>query len=383
MATAKVPTPVKKCDCDKTKWRHCKHNWVARYYDPANHQREQSFPWNAKGEAEAFLLTITQDKRAGTYVDPSFGRRKFSDVLSEWVEKRKAESSKASYRSSAKLHINPVLGNMTLSAVASQSGRVIVEELLTKTMPGKDMGASQIRRAHQIISGVLNDAYRRGLIQRPQLHGIELPAVTTRADIIFVSYKELDALAGALPKEYRLVIWLMRECGLRLGEALGVSKNNLRDGNTILRCTEQLMAKGRVYGPLKHRKETEYRDVPVIKSVAEMILAQPAVDDEGHLFTPIVHQTFQKWFSKARRVAGIVARFTSHQLRHIFASVCLEKLIPITDVSKWLGHKDINVTFAIYGHLTPNSYKRALSVLESEYESWKTGTPAAPKLTAA
>jgi integrase len=55
-------------------------------------------------------------------------------------------------------------------------------------------------------------------------------------------------------------------------------------------------------------------------------------------------------------------------LRHIFASVALSGGVPITDVSKWLGHKDINVTFGIYGHLVPASWERARGVLDDEWK---------------
>jgi hypothetical protein len=39
-------------------------------------------------------------------------------------------------------------------------------------------------------------------------------------------------------------------------------------------------------------------------------------------------------------------------------------------VAQWVGHKDINVTYAIYGHLVPNAADRAVSVLDAEYAEW-------------
>jgi len=38
--------------------------------------------------------------------------------------------------------------------------------------------------------------------------------------------------------------------------------------------------------------------------------------------------------------------------------------IPITNVSKWLGHQEINVTHQIYSHLVPGSWDRAREVLD-------------------
>ena len=40
------------------------------------------------------------------------------------------------------------------------------------------------------------------------------------------------------------------------------------------------------------------------------------------------------------------------------------------EVAAWLGHPNINVTYATYGHLVPSSLGRAQEVLNSEYTQW-------------
>jgi hypothetical protein len=44
--------------------------------------------------------------------------------------------------------------------------------------------------------------------------------------------------------------------------------------------------------------------------------------------------------------------------------------VPITDVAHWLGHRDVRVTFRIYGHLVPSAAVRAIAVLDEEYAEW-------------
>jgi integrase len=41
--------------------------------------------------------------------------------------------------------------------------------------------------------------------------------------------------------------------------------------------------------------------------------------------------------------------------------------IPITEVSRRLGHKSIEVTHQIYGHLVPSSFDRARTALDVLY----------------
>jgi integrase len=46
------------------------------------------------------------------------------------------------------------------------------------------------------------------------------------------------------------------------------------------------------------------------------------------------------------------ARITHHDLRHLFATRCIESGVDIPTVSRWLGHKDGGaLAMKTYGHL--------------------------------
>jgi len=54
------------------------------------------------------------------------------------------------------------------------------------------------------------------------------------------------------------------------------------------------------------------------------------------------------------RAAKIVAmeRITHHDLRHLFATICIESGVNIPTVSRWLGHQDGGaLAMKTYGHL--------------------------------
>jgi len=53
--------------------------------------------------------------------------------------------------------------------------------------------------------------------------------------------------------------------------------------------------------------------------------------------------------------------------RHMYASACLAGGVPITDLSRWLGHRDINLTHRVYGHMVPSAVGRAIEVLDAEW----------------
>ena len=73
---------------------------------------------------------------------------------------------------------------------------------------------------------------------------------------------------------------------------------------------------------------------------------------------------------RAVKAVGIVEGFHPHSLRHLFASVMLGQGVDITEIAKWLGHKNINETYRTYGHLLPNAHDKAIAALDAEFAEW-------------
>ena len=69
------------------------------------------------------------------------------------------------------------------------------------------------------------------------------------------------------------------------------------------------------------------------------------------------------------RAAGMAADTTFHDLRHTFASTALAEGVPISEVSRWLGHKSITTTVDLYGHLVPEASGRARDALDRAFAS--------------
>jgi integrase len=322
-------------------------------------QREESFA--QRRQALDFKAKVEHDIRAAIFVDQKVTNERFAVVAKRWLDKHPgADRTITGYDNVLRLHILPVFGNRPLIQVAGD--RDGVERFLRETMPGKGLGTSMVRTASLVINSIVNDAVKAGRLTPAQhrLKGISLPPVQNKAELPHASHEQIVELAQALPGPYRPSVYLMRGCGLRLGEVLGVRGEDITDGT--LRLRRQLAPNGRGFAPLKHRKEGDYRDVPIPQYVLSQL-------DEGWPGFPMKsHRSYQYFFVYAKGKAGLPEDFTPHSLRHIFASVCLASGIPITDVSKWLGHRNIQTTFGIYGHLVPASWDRARGALDAEWE---------------
>jgi integrase len=69
---------------------------------------------------------------------------------------------------------------------------------------------------------------------------------------------------------------------------------------------------------------------------------------------------------------------TFHDLRHTFASTALAEGVPISEVSRWLGHKSITTTVDLYGHLVPEAIGRARDALDKAFAGLRMCPQCAP-----
>ncbi|MGC0314901.1 tyrosine-type recombinase/integrase [Kitasatospora acidiphila] len=188
------------------------------------------------------------------------------------------------------------------------------------------------------------------------------------------SLTQLNEIRTAGDDGFRLVADLMSGCGLRNGEAFAVNLNNLV-ADDVYRVHEQVNQTTKAYAKLKHRKEGEYRDVPLPARTRQSILqyADTYGTVDGYLLRhpeditkplPGYYMANQWQRIKKSGKVDIPDGMVLYGFRHFFASNCLSNGIPITDVAEWMGHRSLDITFKIYRNLMPGSIGRAAQILD-------------------
>jgi site-specific recombinase XerC len=309
---------IKRCDCkDRGK---CPHPWIVRYRTQggrASRQREQSFA-DDRREAEDFLLKVEHYKRAHVFIDPRAGRVTFRAEAEAWLGHHLgADITIAGYRSVLRWHVYPAIGDRQIRTIRREDIKEIVA-----TMTRKGLSASRIGQAHLVISAVFNETVRNKKLAESPCTDIPVPA-----------------------------------CRINQG--------------TTLRIREQVNPTAQLR-PLKFRVTGQFRDIPLPAYVAEAIdkhVAGHGTTPDGYLFQGrrhkyVTRRTYQEDFARAAAKAGLPPEFIPHSLRHCYASIALARGIPITEVSRWLGHKSIEVTHQTYGHVIPASWDRARTVFD-------------------
>lgn len=100
----------------------------------------------------------------------------------------------------------------------------------------------------------------------------------------------------------------------------------------------------------KTTNKPEFRFVPIIPAMQELL--ERLKPKEAVPESPVCAiGECEKSLTRACRLLGI-SRITHHDLRHLFATRCIESGVDIQTVSRWLGHSDGGaLAMKTYGHL--------------------------------
>lgn len=131
--------------------------------------------------------------------------------------------------------------------------------------------------------------------------------------------------------------------GCRVGEARQIEWRDLEFE------TGMIAVRG---DPQEATKNSEVRRVPMIAEASALFerLRESRADEANDAKVFLVREC-QKSMNRAAARVGM-ARITHHDLRHFFATICIESGVDVPTVAKWLGHKDGGaLAMKTYGHL--------------------------------
>ena len=126
---------------------------------------------------------------------------------------------------------------------------------------------------------------------------------------------------------------------------------------------------------LKGRGAGETREVPMIPEMKQLLgkMRRERMNEAPDKTVMRVREC-QKAMDRAAKNIGM-GRITHHDLRHLFATRCIESGVDIPTVSRWLGHKDGGaLAMKVYGHLR-DAHSADMAKRVSFSTSRSTGSP--------
>jgi len=186
-----------------------------------------------------------------------------------------------------------------------------------------------------------------------------------KKEMNFITKEQFDTAIEYEPNNiYKTALSLMFYTGIRRGEMLALNINDLDFENNKIRIDETVNPKiSMIPNPPKTDKSN--RVIEVLPAIMNML--KKTIDDnnlsDGYIFLNNIKLTTLK--SKCDRMllkSGLEKEnlIRIHDLRHSFASMCINKGVDIQIISGYMGHENISITWDTYGHLYPNSQKKLL-----------------------
>ena len=242
----------------------------------------------------------------------------------------------------------------------------------------RGMSPATVGLIHRILSSAVKHAMRMERIHRDPVALVRPPSARCREVVTPDMRAVRDVLNLAREDDHPLhaAIHLIAFTGLRRGEALGLTWDNVDLMNGQLRVVQSLVKspqRGLMLQPPK--TATGRRVIDLGESAVEVLIdhrrrqdehraaMRESYDDRGRVFAgPSGEWIVPEQLSKA--VKSLVARvgyprMTVHSLRHFHASVMLQTGQNIVVVSKRLGHSNVSITSDIYAHALPGWHRQA------------------------
>ncbi|APU12429.1 MULTISPECIES: tyrosine-type recombinase/integrase [Actinoalloteichus] len=358
-----------------------------RYFDPAGTERSKSFPDRQKRLAEQFLISVENDKKQGTYLEPDAGKILFRDYAEEWLAGQSFKSTtRVNVPSRLRSQVYPFLGDLPLHAINPSKIRQWIRWMTDRRTAPSYRSVCFIH-VSSILSAAVDDKRIRtnpckaASITKPQP---QPPKVVPWTDA------RVKAVLLALPHRAQITVPLGAACGLRQGEMFGLSPQDIDRRNNVLHVVRQIQqVNGKLIfcRPKREKSRTVPLSAGTLRRLDAHLEAFPAqqvtlpwndvtgepvtadllmTDDCGQAYW---RQAFNRdlWKPALQR-AGMTTperKDGTHALRHYYASVLLDSGESVKALSEYLGHADPGFTLRTYTHLLPSSHERARRALDA------------------
>lgn len=220
------------------------------------------------------------------------------------------------------------------------------------------------------IKHIFNFAIEHNAIVNNPAINIEIPKANKIPTVKKALTKnELKTLLNGIKnRDYKLVSLFAAKCGLRLGEILGLTWDNVNLKDKTIRIVQQwkLLRNGKYgFGILKSKNS--FREIPVPDSFNKELKIYKSECEEypdNRLFkytnvrglSPRLHKYYKK----------LGFDITAHSLRHTYATLLISNGTDFKTAAKLLGH-DIKQTMYTYSHVTDDMISKAKKTINNMF----------------
>lgn len=366
--------------------------WVAKYKSE-NMLKPCVVYAKSEPEAKRKLREVKKDAARGLAKSTS---KRFGDYADQWLYTFKLHSVEDSscdkYESAYLTHIKPAFDKKQLASIRSeQLQKLLVEKSQT-------LSHTVVKIICIILSEIFSYAHSEGDLLRNPMHNVKMPKKATfkpEREIVALESDEVRAverIAEMKNKSGRPFIMqahtlvFLVHTGLRCGKFLALKWSDIDFESRTVTINKNLSMvydrdkdgartkhkKARIKGtktassnrvvPLNTKAIAALHSLKAVYREMDIVSDSVAVMRKG---TTLSSDQLRRVLRRVLAYAGIDKPFTLHHLRHTFATQALNAGVPITVLSKWLGHANVSVTYNTYIHVLESVETTAVTLLEA------------------
>lgn len=257
-----------------------------------------------------------------------------------------------------------------------------VDEFIARQLKPDDRYApNSVRKQVVRLRQILNDAARWKMLERSPIEGrMKLPAAPKRR-LVPLSPAQSQALVGAAPDYYRPLFLTALTTGMRQGELLGLTWDDV-DLEAAKLTVRHSMYDGKLDSA---KSDAGHRVIDLPKATVEAMRAHHDVCPATPLNLVFPNEYGRpvntSSFTGIMRTVADTASLPGihlHDLRHSHVALLIKLGFSPLFIKERLGHSTIAVTMDKYGHLFPNEGKQAAASVDAWLSGHSAVTGAEP-----
>ncbi len=309
--------------------------------------------------------------------------KRFEECIDEWLVEYKQQVKNSTYCTSLS-YIRTVKRNIPADTLMMKISSPMIVDLL-ETLLYKDNRSNQYCN---MIKGKMQVFFRwaqkKRYIKDNPLKDTQIKWKSPKPNKIENKFLEEDELQAILKYTWQrntiyasLFEWLY-QTGMRIGEALGLSFNDIEkgeDGIYIAHITGTLDYSNNLHvEEMKKTSSTKtpagMRDVELShRAIAIFKFLQNEEGSVGPLFQSRTGNVLQPtylntYLRKLKKILNIDKPLTTHIFRHTHISKLAELGVPLYVIQERVGHEDSSVTKKIYLHVTKKAHQQLVDKLD-------------------
>lgn len=308
------------------------------------------------------------------------------DWVEFWLDTYKKSSVKPTtydmYKGSLERYIKPQLGHYKLDKLNPIIIQKFINDISEKGLNTKNgLSQSSIKKVFITLSQACKQAVAVNILYQNPCDNVQLPKKPAREAMAFSVDEQTKFLSFCNGNStFENLFIFAFNTGMRLGEMLALTWDDIDFNNKMINVNKNLVVvndynknsnkKSKTVIESTTKTASGKRDIP-LSTAAELSIKyqQEKNIDSPFIFcsttgTPITKRNIYRAFNDKLKKADITTHLTIHSMRHSFATRLLEKGADIKTVSELLGHRSIQITLDIYGHVSANLKKQTISLLD-------------------